>query len=208
MIFITIVNQKDRLDYVLDSKRNPDFAALAGTSGFLAAAKTVALDCACHVLHIWQRGYPYDKRPWQAIEASRRYLNGEASDEELDWAAKAVQAAVYAEGVDRGGRYDFAALSTYHAAECARRIDVDGVSYHASIAVAKSADAVYSDFIANAPSGIPRFESPIGPDERQEYQLDALFRAADKERAFRQWQMDKFMQRLSECAQPNEGVAQ
>ena len=56
--------------------------------------------CACdfaeHVLSIFEHAFPDDKRPRQAIETSRRYANGEATDKELAavWAtARAVAAA-------------------------------------------------------------------------------------------------------------------
>jgi len=52
-----------------------------------------ACDCAEHVLHIFEKEYPDDKRPRQAIETSRKYANGHATLEELE---ATVSAAWYA----------------------------------------------------------------------------------------------------------------
>lgn len=48
-----------------------------------------ACDCAEHVLHIYEKQYPDEKRPRQAIEVARKHSDGQASDEELAaaWAA-------------------------------------------------------------------------------------------------------------------------
>ncbi len=57
-----------------------------------------ACDCAEQTLPIFERDYPEDKRPRQAIETARRFANGEATCEELD----AVWAAVWAAAWDAG----------------------------------------------------------------------------------------------------------
>ena len=55
--------------------------------------RLLACDYAEHVLPIFEREYPKDKRPRQAIETSRRFAVGEATQEELNtvrvmaWAA-------------------------------------------------------------------------------------------------------------------------
>ncbi len=48
------------------------------------------------VLPIFEKQYPEDKRPRQAIEVSRRYANGEATLEELNAAAGAARSAAWA----------------------------------------------------------------------------------------------------------------
>lgn len=52
-----------------------------------------AVDCADHVLHLFESLFPYDKRPRQAIETSRRFAIGEATIEELDSARLSSEAA-------------------------------------------------------------------------------------------------------------------
>lgn len=49
-----------------------------------------ACDAAEHVLHIWDRHCPSDKRPQQAIEAKRAWLDGKATDKELAAAGAAA----------------------------------------------------------------------------------------------------------------------
>ena len=52
-----------------------------------------AADCAESVLHIYEDAHPGDDRPRKAIEAARRYANGEISAEELEEARAAAGAA-------------------------------------------------------------------------------------------------------------------
>ena len=51
-------------------------------------ARLFACDCAERTLPIFEKKYPEDKRPRQAIEAARKFANGEATQKELDaaWA--------------------------------------------------------------------------------------------------------------------------
>lgn len=58
-------------------------------------ARLFACDCAEHVLPIYENKYPGDKRPRQSIEVSRRYANGEATDEELAAAGSAAWSAAW-----------------------------------------------------------------------------------------------------------------
>ena len=53
-------------------------------------ARLFACDCAEHVLHIFEKQYPNDKRPRIAIEVARKYANGLASDKELNTARAAA----------------------------------------------------------------------------------------------------------------------
>ena len=55
-----------------------------------------ACDCAEHVLHLFEDKYPTDKRPREAIEAKRKWINGEITDEELATARDAAWAAARA----------------------------------------------------------------------------------------------------------------
>jgi len=47
------------------------------------SARLFACDCAERVLSIYEKQYSDDRRPREAIETSRRYVNGEATKEEL-----------------------------------------------------------------------------------------------------------------------------
>ena len=66
-----------------------------------------ACDCAEQTLPIFERDYPEDKRPRQAIETARRFANGEATCEELDavWdaAGDAARAPAWAAAGDAAG---------------------------------------------------------------------------------------------------------
>jgi len=53
-------------------------------------ARLFAADCAEHVLHIFERHYPNDDRPRKAIEAARKFANGETSVKELERASAAA----------------------------------------------------------------------------------------------------------------------
>jgi hypothetical protein len=56
-------------------------------------ARLFACDCAESVLHIYERDYPDDLRPRQAIMVARRYANREATDDELFAARTAARTA-------------------------------------------------------------------------------------------------------------------
>ena len=74
-----------------------------------------AADCAESVLHIYEDAHPDDDRPRKAIEAARRYANGEISEEELDEARMAAIAARAAWGAAWGAAR-YAAWSAEEAA--------------------------------------------------------------------------------------------
>jgi hypothetical protein len=59
-----------------------------------------ACDCAEQSLPIFERDYPNDPRPRQAIEVARRYANGQATDEERAAARDAARAAAWAAARD------------------------------------------------------------------------------------------------------------
>lgn len=61
-------------------------------------ARLFACDCAEWVLPLFERIYPDDKRPRNAVEVARRFAVGAATDEELAAARVAVTAAWDAEG--------------------------------------------------------------------------------------------------------------
>jgi hypothetical protein len=59
-------------------------------------ARLFACDCAEHVLPIFEKECPEDKRPRQAIETARKFANGQATSEELSAAWDAAWAAAWA----------------------------------------------------------------------------------------------------------------
>ena len=54
--------------------------------------RLLACDFAEHVLPIFEKKYPGDPRPYEAIQVARRYADGQATQQELDvaWAARAA----------------------------------------------------------------------------------------------------------------------
>jgi hypothetical protein len=46
-------------------------------------AQQFAIECANHVLHIFEKAYPDDNRPRRALEVAQRFLDGDASEDEL-----------------------------------------------------------------------------------------------------------------------------
>lgn len=59
-------------------------------------ARLFACDCAESVLHIYEKEFPDDKRPREAIEVARRFAIGKATRDELDAARDAAGDAVWA----------------------------------------------------------------------------------------------------------------
>jgi hypothetical protein len=75
--------------------------ALRATEGHDREIRLFACDCAEMVLPIYEKKYPNDNRPRQAIEVSKMYADGKATLEELaaarDAAGDAARAAARAE---------------------------------------------------------------------------------------------------------------
>jgi len=86
---LTAVLDNNGLDNALWALR-----ATAEDSGPIA--RELACDYAEHVLPIFERDYPDDKRPREGIEVARRYARGEATDEELAAAEDATWDAAWA----------------------------------------------------------------------------------------------------------------
>ena len=90
--------------------------------------RELAADCAERVLHFYEWAYPGDQRPRAAIATARAYARGEATDGELNAAARAAadaaDAAVYAA---RAAAYaaDAAVYAARAAARAAVRAAVD-----------------------------------------------------------------------------------
>jgi hypothetical protein len=77
---------KAKLDY------KDDYFWLALRKEFISKHNLhkIAIYAAELVLPIFEEKYPDDKRPWQAIEAKKKWLRGEISDRELDIASNAA----------------------------------------------------------------------------------------------------------------------
>ena len=106
-------------------------------------SRLCACDFAEHVLYLFERKYPEDKRPRQTIEVSRRYANGEATQEELSaaWAAAdaaaAARAAAAAAAAEAAEAADAAAAARFAAAAAAEA--AAGVAVEAAVgAVARA----------------------------------------------------------------------
>ena len=80
-----------------------------------------ACDCAEQALPLYERDYPDDKRPRQAIAVARRFANGEATREELAAAWDAAKAAAWAAAWAAGDAAKAAAWAAGDAAKAAAR---------------------------------------------------------------------------------------
>ena len=71
-------------------------------------SRLLACDYAEHVLHIFEAKYPDDDKPRKAIEVSRRYARGEATDAELSaaWNAAGADAWIAARAAARADAGD------------------------------------------------------------------------------------------------------
>ena len=100
--------------------------------------RLLACDYASDVLHIFEEKYPTDKIPRLAIEAARKYINGEISKEELDDVAAAAAAArAAARSATVAAVADYADYADYAAS--AARAAAYAVAYYYA---ADAADAV------------------------------------------------------------------
>jgi len=86
-----------------------------------------AADCAEHVLPIWEKKYPGDLRPRQAIEAARLFADGKITKEKLAaaraaaWAAAGAAARAAAGAAARDAAEDAARAAAWAAAGAAAR---------------------------------------------------------------------------------------
>ena len=107
-------------------------------------ARLFACDCAEHVLPIFEKQYPDDKRPRSAIETARKFALGTATQDELDaaWGAAwaAARAAAWAAAWAAGGAAGAAAWAAGGAAGGAAR-DAAGAAAWAWAAGAAAWDA-------------------------------------------------------------------
>ena len=97
-------------------------------------------DCAERVLHFYEEAYPGDQRPRAAIATARAYARGEATDGELNAAARAAYAA--ADAARAAVRAAYAAADAAYAAAAAARAAYAAAD--AADAAARAADAAYA----------------------------------------------------------------
>jgi hypothetical protein len=105
--------------------------------------------CAEQVLHFFEKDYPEDKRPRLAIEAKRKWLKKEITDEELAAAAAAADAAAWAADAAAAWAADAAARAAraaaddaaWAAAARAARAAADDAAWAAAARAAAAADA-------------------------------------------------------------------
>jgi len=146
--------------------------------------RLLACDYASDVLHIFEEKYPTDKRPRLAIEAARKYINGEISKEELDdvvVAAAAARAAarsatVAARAAARSATV--AAVADYAASAVA---DYAASATTSSRAAARSATvaavADYADYAAAAARAASRSATVAAAAARADYAAAATVAA-------------------------------
>ena len=82
-------------------------------------ARLFACDCAAHVLPIYEKEYPDDKRPRECIKVARKFAHGKATREEMTAAVDAVGDAAWA--AVRAAAWDAARDAAWDAARDAVR---------------------------------------------------------------------------------------
>jgi hypothetical protein len=106
-------------------------------------ARLFACDCAERVLPLYERDYPGDQRPRQAIAVARCYANGQATDNEL---AAAWDAAWDAAGAAAGD-------AAWDAARAAARAAAGAAAWDAARAAARAAAGAAAWDAARAAAG-------------------------------------------------------
>ena len=131
-----------------------------------------ACDCAERVLPLFEKKFPEDKRPHQAIEVARRYAEGDAADEELR-AAQMAAWAVVTEASWAARATGWAADAAAENAACMARDAVEGVEDAAVVGArsARGAGAVRAT-VENA--GGATLEEARGREAQ--WQVDALIK--------------------------------
>ena len=107
-------------------------------------ARLFACDCAERVLPLFERSYPNDSRPREAIETARRFANSQATAEELAAARVAARAVAWAaaRAAAWAVAWDAAGDAARVAARDAARVAAWAVAWAAARAVAGDAARV------------------------------------------------------------------
>ena len=107
--------------------------------------RLVACECAETILPVWERTYPNDGRPRVAIETSRRYVEGKATNEELEAARASANSAasVALDEAYAANSVAYAAYSAAYSACCAALNDAHAAGSAAGVVLdAQQADVV------------------------------------------------------------------
>ena len=102
-------------------------------------AKLFACDCAERVLPLFEKAYPDDKRPGEAIRIARLYANGQATAEELDAARAAARDAASAAAQTAASATAWAAWDAAWAADWAAAWAAWAADWTADSAAARAA---------------------------------------------------------------------
>ena len=111
--------------------------------------RLLACDYAADVLHYFEDKYPDYKRPREAIEASRKFANGEIGDDAVRAAASAVRAAASVASPVSASRAAYAAAAAA-AASASAAASAAAAAAAASAAAAAAADWAAPDAAAAA----------------------------------------------------------
>jgi hypothetical protein len=105
-------------------------------------ARLFACECAERVLPIFERKFPNDSRPRQAIEVSRRFARGQATEEERSaaWAAAWAAAWDVAWDVARDVAWDVARAAARDVARAASRAAARDAAWDVAWDVARDAE--------------------------------------------------------------------
>jgi len=130
-----------------------------------------ACDCAERVLPLFEKEYPTDKRPRQAIETARKFANGAATLEELDAARAAASAAASAAARAAASVASDAAWAAWDAASVA-----SDAAWAAWAAASDAAWAAASDAASDAARAAA---SDAARDAEREWQKERLLGLLD-----------------------------
>jgi len=131
----------------------------------------LACDFAGHVLPLFEAERPDDRRPRAALETLQRWLDGEATDEELDAARKAAKAAACVASTTwdvfkatRAARSAWAAWDAAGAARDAAR-DARDAAWAAWDAAKDARDAAWADWAAELDWQLARTREVLEEDD-------------------------------------------
>jgi hypothetical protein len=150
-----------------------------------------ACDCAEHVLHLFEERHPKDKRPREAIQAAREYVDGKISIEEFNKAIKAAEAAAEAARAAEAAGVAEAAYDTAEAAKAAwvaEAVWVAEAAYDTAEAAARAAEAARAAWAARAADAAARAAEAAARAARA---ADAAAWVAE-----RKWQNDLLLKML------------
>ncbi|MCO5169192.1 MAG: hypothetical protein M9894_22850 [Planctomycetes bacterium] len=147
-----------------------------------------ASDCAERVVRFWATFAPHDSRPQEAIAAARRHADGRATDEELETARRAAEAAGWCTAIN--------AADAAEAAKAAASRELGFARWAADVAVRVQARA--SAQSVEKPPMVPFQDVDFGP-------FDVAHRTAAS--AEREWQCRRLAAYVLRLVHPAGGMA-